>query len=237
MMSNFNDYQIILQARKSKKFKELDDKVRQMTVELGKGSTTVNKDEYKKLVTQRDQELQAFFTSIKDERATVDKTLYQKIDPKITQKLDSFIAKFPNTKLKNVVLQGPTGTGKTYCTNVIKDALTQKGYTVYFTSTYNLVKRMNDNLYGQDPTATSDLFEKDLLVIDDLGAEPSIKNSDEFLYTVINERYANNRAFMITTNLAKEQIETRYGQRFYGRIFDKSRTAVIPFNGKDLRIE
>lgn len=237
MTSNFNDYQIILQARKSKKFKELDDKVRMMGIELGKGNTTINKQEYQTLLKQRDQQLQDYQQDIKVEKPTIDKSLYQKIDPTITKKLDSFIAKFPNTKLKNVVLLGATGTGKTYCSKVIQAELQQRNYSVYFTTTYNLVKRMNDNLYGQDYTAPSDFQETDLLIIDDLGAEPTIKNSDEFLYCVINERYANNKAFIVTSNLSKEQIMNRYDQRLYGRLFDKNRTAAITFNGKDLRIE
>lgn len=237
MMSNFNDYQIILQARKSKKFKELDDKVRVMSIELGKGNTAVNQQEYQTLLQQRDQQLQAYQQDIKVTKPTIDKALYQKIDQSVTEKLDSFIAKFPNTKLKNVVLLGATGTGKTYCSKVIQAALREKGYSVYFTTTFNLVKRMNDNFYGQDYQAPTDFLESDLLIIDDLGAEPTIKNSDEFSYSVINERYANNRAFIITTNLSEEQILHRYDQRLYGRLFDKNRTAVITFNGKDLRIE
>ena len=130
-----------------------------------------------------------------------------------------------------------TGTGKTYCANLIQYELSQKGFKVYLTSTFNLVKRMKDYLYGQDPAVTDDFFNSDLLIIDDLGAEPSIKNSDEFLYTVINERYSRDKSFIITSNLSKEQILNRYDQRLYGRIFDKTRTADISLNGKDLRIE
>ncbi|MBO4726462.1 MAG: hypothetical protein J5598_02575, partial [Clostridia bacterium] len=71
----------------------------------------------------------------------------------------------------------------------------------------------------------------------DLGAEPTIKNSDEMLHTVINERYSNNLPMLITTNLSKDQVSTRYEDRILGRLYDKNRTAIIIFNGKDLRIE
>lgn len=237
MTSNFNDYQIILQARKSKKFRELDDKVRTMAVELGKGNTQINKKEYQELAKQRDLLLQDYCKDITVEKPLIDKTLYQKIDTSITKKLDAFMAKFPHTKAKNVALLGTTGTGKTYCAKVIQATLQQRHFSVYFTTTFNLVKRMNDHMYGQDDTATTDFLESDLLIIDDLGAEPTIKNSDEYLYAVINERYANNKPFIITSNLSEEQILNRYEERLYGRLFDQNRTAVIMFNGKDLRIE
>ena len=247
--SNYNyeqDYFVkLLQARKSKNFKALDDRVRYMSYELGKGNKSINKKEYETLLIQRNKEFEKFYQDTKIENDTtnkkvlkrIDRTLYKKIDLAITTKLDSFIAKFPNTKLKNIVLLGATGTGKTYCTRIIQDELQQKNYKVYFCTTFNLVKRMKDYLFGQDPDVTDDFFESDLLIIDDLGADPSIKNSDEFLYTVINERYSRDKSFIITSNLSKEQILNRYDQRLYGRIFDKTRTADISLNGKDLRIE
>lgn len=240
MLTNFDRYDLIIQARKSKKFRDLDDKVRTMSFELGKKNPDVDKNEYLKLKTQRDEQLTKFIQSLVTPAAPIkpfDRTIYKKIDPKTTEKIDIFINKFPQNKLKNLILTGPTGTGKTYCANLIKYELTQKGYQVYLTNTFNLVKRMKDYLYGQDQTVPHDFFESDLLIIDDLGAEPSIKNGDELLYTVINERYSNNKPFIITTNLSKDQISTRYEDRIFGRIYDKNKTASFIFNGKDLRIE
>ncbi len=237
MTSNFNEYQLTLQARKSRKFKELDDKVRAMTIALGRGDKTVNQTEYKNLVKLRDQELQAYINSVTPPAPQFDRTIFQKLDSTVTKKLDTYIAKFPNTKLKNIILMGGTGTGKTYCVKLVTFEIRQKGYSVNFTSTYNLIKRMKDNLYGQDASAPAEFINCDLLVIDDLGTEPTINNGDELLYTVINERYTNNKAIIITTNLDKKQIETRYEQRLFGRIFDQNRTAEITLKGKDLRIE
>ena len=240
MLANFDRYDLILQARKSKKFRELDDKVRVMAFELGKKNPDVNKAEYTKLKALRDQQLTDYINSLEPTTASTkpfDRTVYQKIDSKTTQKIDVYINKFPNTKLKNIVFAGPTGTGKTYCANLIQHELTEKGFNVYLTNTFNLVKRMKDYLYGQDPDVPRDFFASDLLIIDDLGAEPSIKNGDELLYTVINERYSNNSPLIITTNLSKDQVSTRYDDRIFGRIYDKRKTAIFMFNGKDLRIE
>ena len=239
MLANFNRYDLILQARKSKKFRELDDKVRVMAFELGKKNPDYDKSEYLKLKMQRDQQLTDFIKSL--EPATqvkpFDRTVYQKIDPKTTQKIDIYLSKFPNNKYKNLIITGATGTGKTYCAKLIQHELTQKGFNVQITSTFNLVKRMKDYLFGQDGDVPADFFNSDLLIIDDLGTEPTIKNSDELLLTVINERYSSNRPFIVTTNLSKDQIATRYDDRIFGRIYDKTKSAILIFNGKDLRIE
>ena len=239
MLANFDRYDLIIKARKSKKFRELDDKVRVMAFELGKKNPNIDKAEYIKLKELRDNQLFDFVQSVEPTTPVkpFDRTIYQKIDTKTTQKIDLYINKFPNTKLKNIVITGPTGTGKTYCANLIQHELTQKGFNVHLTTTFNLVKRMKDYLFGQDTNVPNDFFNSDLLIIDDFGAEPSIKNSDELLYTVINERYSTNRPFIITTNLSKDQVSVRYDDRIFGRIYDKSKTAILIFNGKDLRIE
>lgn len=239
MLANFNRYDLIIQARKSKKFRELDDKVRTMAFELGRKNPEINKAEYQKLKMLRDQQLTDFIASLEPiiPSKPFDRSVYQKIDAKTTQKIDLYLSKFPNNKFKNLVMTGPTGTGKTYCASLIQHELTQKGFTVHMTSTFNLIKRMKDYLFGQDSDVPTDFFNSDLLIIDDLGAEPSIKNSDEMLHTVINERYSNNKPFIVTTNLTKDQVSTRYDDRILGRIYDKSRSAILIFNGKDLRIE
>ena len=239
MLANFDRYDLIIQARKSKKFRELDDKVRNMAFELGKKNPAIDKIEYQKLKMLRDQQLTDYIKSLEPVVPVkpFDRTVYQKLDSKITQKLDLYLSKFPFNKFKNLIITGPTGTGKTYCAALVQHELTQKGFAVHMTSTFNLVKRMKDYLFGQDATVPADFFNSDLLIIDDLGAEPTIKNSDEMLYTVINERYSNNLPLLITTNLSKDQVANRYDDRILGRIYDKARTAIIVFNGKDLRIE
>lgn len=97
---------------------------------------------------------------------------------------------------------------------------------------------MRENAFGADTvTFDRDLFETDLLIIDDLGAEPEHKNSAEYIYTAINERYENGKPFIITTNLSTEQIRAVYDERICSRILDIRKTATIKVEGKDFRIE
>ena len=235
MISNSNEHYFLLEARRSKKFKELDDKARVLAVELGKGKG--NKAEYNKLAAERDKQLNEFIAEQTKKQPVTKIEFGDKTDKKNAALLCSYCDKYPNTKLKNIVLSGATGTGKTHCAEIVERKLKAKGVVVYFSSAYNIVKRMRDYSFGADPAAYNDIIDSSVLIIDDLGTEPNIQNSDDFLYTVINERYSAGLPFIITTNLSNEQIFNRYDQRVAGRIFDKNKTAVIVFTGKDLRVE
>ena len=75
-----------------------------------------------------------------------------------------------------------------------------------------------------------------LLLIDDLGSEPMMRNiTVEYLFTLLNERMAMNRHTVICTNLSPMQVQERYGERVMSRMFDRSRGATIQLTGKDLR--
>jgi DNA replication protein DnaC len=158
-----------------------------------------------------------------------------KTNKNLAGNLENFCAKFPDTKFKNIFLFGATGTGKTYAVKIAAEKIKQKGCSVHFTTTYNLIKRMRENAFGANDI-TKDFFTSQLLIIDDLGTEPDHKNSDEYLYTVLAERYENDKSFIITTNLTPDQIMSRYDARIAGRIFDKNKTFSMEVIGADLRI-
>jgi len=149
---------------------------------------------------------------------------------------ENWCKKFP--ECKNLVLHGRAGTGKTYSTHIIANVLMEQGYSVLFITAFGLVERFKKYVQSfNDETQTDALFECDLLVIDDLGTEPIIKNiSCEYLYNVINERLANDKRFIITTNLDEPALKQRYDQRIVSRILSKESSVVIEFNSKDLRL-
>ena len=84
----------------------------------------------------------------------------------------------------------------------------------------------------------SPLLDVDLLVIDDIGAEPQFKNvTCEYLYLVISERARYHKKTIITTNLKPLEFIDRYGERIYSRIFDKSKSILLNLKGEDLRTD
>jgi DNA replication protein DnaC len=233
---NFDAHEFLMRLRDAdSKFLELDNRFRALAYKVGNGSATVKEAaEYKKLETKRGDTLTEFIAASSPAAPAI--KFSQQTDKTIAKNLTAYCDKFPNVSKKNIVLYGATGTGKTYCAKIIAEKLKAQNFRVYFTSAYNLIKRMRENSFGADTATDKDFFASDLLIIDDLGTEPEHKNSDEYLYTVLSERYENDKPLIITTNLSPEQIFDKYDQRIAGRIFDKYKTNPIEFTGDDFRI-
>jgi len=157
---------------------------------------------------------------------------------KIYKLLGTYCDKFPDVKVSNIVLCGATGTGKTFAAHVLANCLLDRGFSVLYLTAFGLVERFKKYINNfNDETETDALFDCDVLVIDDLGTEPTIRNiTGEYLYNVINERLANGRAFVITTNLSPTALIEKYDQRITSRILSKETSAIIEFKGKDLRL-
>ena len=157
------------------------------------------------------------------------------------EKMKCFVEKFPNVKKRNVVFTGSTGTGKTHLASCVAKDVAKKGYNVIFLSSFNLnnVFINYHSLFNPERQAGMDaLINCDLLVIDDIGAEQIIKNvTVGYLLDLINERNLNNLSTIITTNLSPEKLLLKYGERIYSRIFDKRNSAVMNFQGDDLRLK
>ena len=167
----------------------------------------------------------------KDEKT---KTEYKKIYETLTK----YCRAFPTPK--NLVLTGATGTGKTYAAQVIANNLHDNNFSVMQLTSFALIQRFKDYIgkfFGGDNSELDALFTCDLLIIDDLGTEPTIKNvTEEYLYNVINERQTNGKPFIITTNLSPDDIATRYDQRLASRILSREKSVVIQMKSPDLRL-
>jgi len=154
---------------------------------------------------------------------------------KIYDLLGRYTLEFPSRK--NLVLVGAVGTGKTYAAQTVASKLLDRTFSVIFVTAFTLVQRFKDYIFNFENAALNNLLTCDLLVIDDLGTEPKIKNiSDEYLLNVINERQAQGKPFIITTNLSLEDILERYDERLTSRILSKTSSVVIEMKGKDLRL-
>ena len=143
---------------------------------------------------------------------------------------------FPKVSLSTVFM-GPTGTGKTFLASCIAGELEKNGKTVYFLSAIALNRFFLQSFERESYRSVSLLSDCDLLIIDDLGAEPIYKKvTVEFLKLVLDERFAKKHPVIITTNLDREKIFERYGERIYSRIFDESNLDENNlFQGEDLR--
>ena len=153
--------------------------------------------------------------------------------------LTTYCEKFPAVHKPNVILSGATGTGKTFITQIIANVLYERRFDVQYTTAFGMVKEFQNYIqsFGRDDMMLNKFLECDILIIDDLGSEPTIKNVTlEHIGNIINERLVNNRPFIITTNLSPQAIFEKYDQRIASRILSKESSAVFEVKGKDLRL-
>ena len=76
----------------------------------------------------------------------------------------------------------------------------------------------------------------DLLHIDDVGAEKTTPWVLEQLYSIINSRYEEERAMLITTNLDHEALREQIGERTVSRLVEMCGDP-LPLFGSDRRME
>jgi hypothetical protein len=75
----------------------------------------------------------------------------------------------------------------------------------------------------------------DLLQLDDVGAEQQTEWVLEQLYAIVNERYEDGKALMITTNLEGTQLIDQIGQRTVSRLIEVCGDP-LQLYGRDRRI-
>ena len=73
----------------------------------------------------------------------------------------------------------------------------------------------------------------DLLHIDDLGAEHRTEWVLEQLYTIINSRYEDQLATLVTSNLGRDELAEQLGERIVSRL--EGMCELLPFYGPDAR--
>jgi len=138
----------------------------------------------------------------------------------------------------NILFKGTAGTGKSYLSNCIANALIQKGYSVIYFSSVSLFERISSYKFGKDKSLMDnplqDIYTCDLLVIDDLGSELTNQFVCSELFSIVNERHLRNKSTVISTNLDYSEISQRYTERTFSRIY--SYYDVYDLSGNDIRV-
>ena len=154
---------------------------------------------------------------------------------------DSFITNFEDPSQKNLLFTGESGLGKTYMSSCIANELLKKGKTVLYQTAPILMDKLIEYKFNKTDNSQklyNDVFDVDLLIIDDLGVENL--NSIQFteLFTIINTRLLNtNRSTktIISTNLSIEEMFKIYEERIMSRIIGNY--SICKFIGDDIRIK
>ena len=151
---------------------------------------------------------------------------------------EEYADRFPDTGYCNILLIGAGGLGKTFLLNSIFERVVSRGESAVRITSFRMFEAMRQQHVGNDPAYAgfSALIDAPLLLIDDLGTEPMMRNiTVEYLFTLLNERIAARRHTVIATNLTPPQLKERYGERVASRLLDKSLCRAIWLKGKDLR--
>ncbi len=155
--------------------------------------------------------------------------------------LKEYINIIPNNTKHIITLTGEVGVGKTYLLKACVNEAIKKELYCYYTTAFalnqDMLKYHLSDLEGKDAVIRKYL-DCDLLCIDDLGTENTIKNvTVEYLYFIINERLQSNKNTIITTNLTPQQIMQNYDERIFSRIVNKKDCILINMTGDDLRLK
>ena len=151
---------------------------------------------------------------------------------------EDYADSFPNTRFQNLLLTGSGGLGKTFLLNCIYERVISRGESAVRVTAFRMFEAMRRQHFadGSAEVGFDQLLSVPLLLIDDLGSEPMMRNiTVEYLFTLLNERMAARRHTVIATNLSPLQLQEIYGERVSSRLLDRTRCATMRLEGKDLR--
>src|SRR5215211_6745408 len=138
---------------------------------------------------------------------------------------------------RGIWFTGDIGTGKTTLAMLISKTAMEADRTVAIYSLPRLLGMLRDT-YDDDATLSlNELIDRlcavDLLHVDDVGAEQTSAWVLEQLYTIVNTRYEDGRAVMLTTNLGEDELRDQIGDRTVSRLGEMC--TVLPLHGEDQR--
>ena len=123
-----------------------------------------------------------------------------------------------------LLLWGNVGTGKSFITGCIANALLDKGVPVLMTNFARLLNKLTD-MYSGDRNAYIDSFKRyPLMIIDDLGMERNSEFAREQVFSVIDSRYRSQLPMIVTTNLSLEELKDTTDlpkTRIYDRVMER----------------
>ena len=138
----------------------------------------------------------------------------------------------------NLIFYGHPGLGKTFLCNCIAKEIEAKGSSVIYITAPKLFKivdyyRFNKSNFYDNFDPLRIVYDVELLIVDDLGAEvPGLIGSTE-LFNIIDNRLTSRRPTIFSSNLDPSQYEKLYSERVTSRFVGSYK--IIKFIGEDIR--
>lgn len=139
----------------------------------------------------------------------------------------------------NLFFYGTVGTGKSFLSGCIAKELIESGHSVIYFSAVRLIEILSQISFDYKNreelhSIYQDLYQCDLLIIDDLGTELTNNFVTTQLFSCLNERHMGQKPTIISTNLSLEELRNRYSDRIFSRIMSNYR--IYKLSGPDIRI-
>ena len=142
----------------------------------------------------------------------------------------------------NLMLMGNYGTGKSHLAMSVVKELWKGGKACLFISVPKLFTKLKSTYNKSSKETESELLgylEKvDLVVLDDVGAEKSKQEDEEFswakskMFEIVDSRIGKHTIF--TTNFSPDELLNIYGERNFSRMMES--THIVNMNGENYRL-
>ena len=160
---------------------------------------------------------------------------------RVVQVCEGFARQFPGYPLRDLLLSGGTGLGKTYLSGCIAREVTGRGFSVVYDTAGSLFDALSARRFSREAEGERQARDTarrclacDLLILDDLGSEQDLPSTRSSLYELVNGRLQAGRHTIISSNLSTQDIGARYGAQVGSRIAGLYRE--LTFYGDDLRL-
>jgi DNA replication protein DnaC len=148
---------------------------------------------------------------------------------------ERYVASLPAPEKPNLLILGAAGLGKSFFGNAIASAAIEKGVPAVKTTAYQCVQAILDGIDARED-AIAPFLSAPVLVLDDVGTEAMVPNvTVETFFRILNERAAAALPTVLISNLNKDELFERYGERVASRMIDGALTSVILLRGDNLR--
>src|SRR6056297_748574 len=142
-------------------------------------------------------------------------------------------------EVKNLILYGNVGTGKTHMSIAMGMEACRRGMKVGFYRTASLVNRLSDAKKTGDLTKLLNSIRKqDLLILDEWGYVPLDREAAQLLFQIISDSYER-RSVIITTNLEFSRwVSIFYDEQMTAAIIDRliHHSYLLIFDGSSNRV-
>lgn len=159
------------------------------------------------------------------------------------ERIALFAKSYAENPQGNLILSGATGTGKTMLANLIATVLIKADKDVLVIRSSQIGEQVRTSWSKHSTVNEHGLMEgwinQDLLVIDELGEADLSYNAEmrqtdrERLSRIIDGRYSKGLPTIITTNLTKDLLKERLGDRAWDRL--QQHAVFIAFNWQSYR--